>query len=366
MSSPHSVYSGTKSNLTDVTNQADYLVIAPEILADGAARLAAYRQSRGLNVLVADLEQIYDAFNFGIADPRAIKDFLAFAYYSWSRPPSYVALLGEGTYDYRDLLGYGGTVMPPLMAATPYGVFASDNSLADISGNDGIPEIAIGRIPAVGNDELNAVIDKIEIYESSSGDWKNRILMLADNPDSGGDFTASSDAVAALISPVYPVEKIYLEELSSSVARQRLLNRINVGTGWVNYIGHAAFNGLAAEGLLKPQDISLMTNADLPSFITAFTCSAGDFAVPGFDSIGEIVLLAPDKGVVGFIGPTGLSLNDQAQLLNERLFDLIFNSGEAVLGDAMRKALAEFVKSGGTRDLANIYTVLADPALMLR
>ena len=55
------------------------------------------------------------------------------------------------TWDMADNL------LPPLMAATPHGLFASDNRFADVEGDDGVPEMAIGRLPVVTSDELDAV-----------------------------------------------------------------------------------------------------------------------------------------------------------------------------------------------------------------
>ena len=92
-------------------------------------------------------------------------------------------LAGEGTYDYKNNQGYGDNLIPPLMIHTPLGLFSSDNLLGDIIGNDGVPEIAIGRFPVATAEELSAMIEKIRIYENSSGAWKQTALMLSDNTD---------------------------------------------------------------------------------------------------------------------------------------------------------------------------------------
>ena len=63
--------------------------------------------------------------------------------------------------------------MPARLVPTPYGLFGSDSYYADIFGNDGLTEMAIGRIPARTPDEMDAYIDKIAASESNAagGGW---------------------------------------------------------------------------------------------------------------------------------------------------------------------------------------------------
>ena len=65
----------------------------------------------------------------------------------------YVALIGKGT-SIRRIQGDETNRFPVLMAATPYGLYASDNRYAKSEG-DRVPEIAMGRIPALNNEDVN-------------------------------------------------------------------------------------------------------------------------------------------------------------------------------------------------------------------
>ena len=125
---PVSVEADVPSRLTWKGNKADYVVIAPDVLMDGAKALASYRQGKKFATMVVDLEDIYDEFNYGIADPHAIQTFLAFARATWKTKPSYAVLAGNGTYDYKDYQGYGDNLLPPLMIATDYGLFGPTRS----------------------------------------------------------------------------------------------------------------------------------------------------------------------------------------------------------------------------------------------
>lgn len=364
---PGDVWADQPSTLQDGRNTADYLIIAPYQLMNGAQALAEYRQSRGLEALVVDLEDIYDEFNNGIASPYAIKDFLSFARRSWAKAPRYIVLAGEGSFDYRNNLGHDDSMVPPIMMPTPFGMFAADNRYADVDGDDGIPEMAVGRLPVVNDNELLAVVDKIRSYETSSGAWAGRVLMVADNPDPAGDFTADSTDLAALLPDQYAAETIYLPEYSPAEARALLLAGINDGALIVNYIGHGGLDRLAAEGMLLAGDIPLLTNAGSLPVLVAMTCVAGQFSFPGFDSIGESLLLKDGGGMIAVWAPTGDSLNWAAKILDEAFFEAALVQGGKILGDVLLSALQKY----GATDTApvymmDIYTLLGDPALQLR
>jgi hypothetical protein len=128
-------------------NRADYLILAPAHLIEAAVRLADYRAESGLETMVVDIEHIYNEFGKGFPTPHAIRDFLVYSHEHWRRAPRYVALVGTGSFDYRDLLGVGDNLVPTLMARATQGIYASDNTLAGVVGGGAALDIAIGRIP---------------------------------------------------------------------------------------------------------------------------------------------------------------------------------------------------------------------------
>ena len=94
-----------------------------------------------------------------------------------------------------------------LLVKTPYGIFASDNRYADVAGDDGIPEMAVGRLPVLTDEELENLIADITNYESTSRGWKESIMLLADNPDEDGNFPGDSNVIAGLIPFDYSKDK---------------------------------------------------------------------------------------------------------------------------------------------------------------
>jgi hypothetical protein len=317
--------------------------------------------------MVVELEDIYDEFNYGISSPAAIKNFLSHAYNNWNKNgPDYVVLAGEGTYDYKNYMGYPDNLIPPMLVSTPHGVFASDNWFADVSGDDGVPEIAIGRLPVMTAAELQDYIDKLSAYEYSGGEWTSRIMMIADNPDHAGDFPSDSNYLAKLLQG-YTIETVYLPNFATAAeARQKILDGFNNGALLVNYIGHAGLDRLANEKMLWSGDVSALQNGDKLPLLTTMTCIVGRFGLPGYDTLTEALLLKPNGGAAAVWAPTGASINYLARYLAEGFFKAAFMSGEKTLGKAVQKALSEYAASGQMPFMLYIYTLLGDPALEIK
>jgi hypothetical protein len=364
---PFSAFANKASGLKKHENKADYVVIVPEGLEEAAKGLTNLRQQRGMDAIVVELEDIYDEFNYGSPGPEAIKDFLTYAYRNWNKNgPQYVVLAGEGTFDYKNIMGYGDNLVPPMLVGTSFGLFASDNRFADVKGNDGVPEMAIGRLPVMSAAELQAYIDKLSAYEYSGGEWTGKVLMLADNPDSAGEFPQDSNYLATLFTG-YTVEKIYLDDFPTvNEARQKVLEGFNNGAVLINYIGHAGLDRLAMEKLLWTGDIPSLQNGDKLPIMTAMTCVVGRFGIPGYDSLSEALVLKSNGGVIAMWAPTGLSLNYLARQLAEKFFKAAFQAREKTIGKALLKAMADYSAADGQPFMLYIYTLLGDPALEIK
>ncbi len=348
-------------------NGADYIVIAPAELSDAADVLCEYRKQQGLETMVVELSDIMDEFNYGIYSPEAIKDFLAYTYYKWRKAPEYIVLAGDGSYDYKNYMENDDNLMPPLMISTPDGLFASDSRFADIEGNDGVPEMAVGRLPVLTSDEFLKYIEKVKAYESSAGlSSPGPVMMLADKQDNGGDFTADSDAIASLLPSGFYAEKIYLGALSIDDARNKIIEGFQDGPALVNYLGHGALDRYAGEGMLTSEDVAILEGSGKYPVVAAMTCVAGRFSFPGFDCLGEVLVTAEDGGAVAVWSPTGFSMNSEAKILDEEFFKILFHNKEKILGRAILKAYRKYVEKGCEGNLPAVYNLLGDPALRVR
>lgn len=355
------------ADLLAETNAADHVIIAPRELAAAAQILADHRATAGLVSRVIVLEDIYDVFASGRVYPPAIRDFLRYTGKSWARAPRYVLLAGEGTTDYRNSTGAGDSLVPVMMVDVPsVSLFASDNWFADFD-EDLVPDMAIGRLPAVSSAELQNMISKIIAYETGEGgNWLQTVMLAADNKDGGGNFEASCDSIAGRLPADYGSLPVYLAAEGTSGARTKLQGGLNSGAGFVTYFGHGGMDTLAVEGMLTKADAYSLTNAQRASVVVALTCAAGQFPVPGYDCLSEALVLNPTGGAVAVWAPVGSSFNTSARMLAEEFFNAIFRNGAATPGDAVREALDQYVRHGTLLQMARIYNLLGDPALRLR
>jgi len=362
---PTAMNPGKIPYLKETGNSVDYLIITDTNLLIDAQVFADYQLNRGLTSMVVDVADIYDEFNYGISNPGAIRLFIDYAYSQWISSPSYVALLGKGTYDYKDLRGFGDNIVPTKMVGTPFGLCPSDTWYADIRNDDGVPEIAIGRIPVITGQEINDYVIKMSNYDSVISEWSSHVLLTADDPDEGGSFTADSDFIASLLPPEITYEKIYLTEYTPEIARQKAIDGINNGAVLFNYIGHGAMHTLANEGILRTQDVPALANGDLLPVMLGMTCLVGNFAVPGYDALSELLVLRNDGGMIAVWAPTGLALNSFNIILDEKFIQTVFETDEKVLGNAINYAMTEYRRVEDTEFILRIFNFQGDPALEL-
>jgi hypothetical protein len=364
---PAAPVSMTAADLQSSRDRVNYLVIAPPALQDAAQALAKYRQDKGLSSRVVSTSEIYDSYNWGVASPNAVRDFLRQAVRGWD--VRYVTLVGLGSFDYRDLGGKGELPMaaPTLMTSTPNGLFGCDNCLVDFNG-DGAPNVAIGRIPAASAADVQTYLAKVKAYEQGTITLRQAgALLLADKLDSAaGNFAQDSESLATLLPFGMNVGRIYLDQYDLNSARSRLFTVMNQGVGWVNYIGHGGMDRLSGSGLLTVDDMGTLRSTGPLPVISAPTCVINRFETPGYASLGERLVLDADGGAIAVWSATGLSLNSPAVLIDRSLFATVFQQRTPTLGEAVQQALQDNRQHQDVPAyMLRIYNLLGDAALEL-
>ena len=190
--SPRVFFPEPSARLRSAANQADYLLIAPQAFMAAAQPLLDRRASQGLSTFAASLEEITSSFGSGQPSGEAIRDFLAFAYHHWTRPsPRYVLLLGDSNYDPRHFSSFSQpSPLPYLLQRNSYIWTASDPALAALNGDDILPDLAIGRLPATTVEQAQTMVAKILDWEDQGFTLDGKVALVADNPDLAGDFEA--------------------------------------------------------------------------------------------------------------------------------------------------------------------------------
>lgn len=380
-------------------HQADYLVIAHPRLAAAVAPLVALRRSQGLSVAEIDVRDVYDEWSAGVTDPRAIRDFVDYAFHHWQAPaPRFLLLVGDASWDGKnehpvgaspdwafklsdraEFIQNGSTpyaskevaasrnLIPTWGYGSAEGHAAGDNAFVAIDGDDELPDLAVGRFPVIAPSEVEAIVAKIVAYETAPvpGDWHSRILWVT-NEES---YTQkSSDTLAAELAPrgftarkVYPVPVVP----PTSDDQVALRGALDEGALIVHFFGHggryiwrtAAPDLASQRDLFDLSDVEALSPTGMLPLVLSMTCYSAPFDHPTADSIGEKLLREPGKGAVAVFAASWR--NGPREEWSRMLFEELLES--PTVGEAI-----EHVKRRSTYpDLIQQYNLLGDPALRL-
>ena len=302
-------------NLHGLATPNMVIIYNPSVSKTAAEQLARHRRSfSGLTVETINIFDIYNEFSTGRQDISGIRN-MARMFYNRADGDKfkYMLLLGDASYDYRNVEGAGGNIVPTY--ETPYSLsdissYASDDFFGLLDSNEGGDittgglDIAIGRLPVTTPDSATMMVNKIIRYDTNRdmlGDWINRACFLADDPDGNwnGHFEQANPIADSLLAniPRLNLDKVYLDayqqvsgaggdrypDVSTTIDNSIMYK----GTLIFNYAGHGGPEGFAQERIVRPADLEQWNNDNaMPLCITA-SCSVGHFDDPNELSIGE-------------------------------------------------------------------------------
>jgi hypothetical protein len=203
------------------------------------------------------IEDVFDELGHGEARPQAVKEFLSYAYHFWQQPsPRHVLLLADATYDPEDYLGTGTpNHVPAYPLKSTYLWTASDPSYAAVNGDDLLPDLAIGRLPATNLEQARVMLDKVLAYEDAGWNLGGLAALVADNSDCAGTFEADPERLAAGVLGDRDPEKIYLSQLGAAT-RPTIVEAFDRGASLLSYIGHGAILLWASENVFNNWDVA--------------------------------------------------------------------------------------------------------------
>jgi len=255
--------------------------------------------------------------------------------------------------------------LPALWTKTSYLWTASDPALAAVNGDDLLPDLAIGRLPAASVEEAASLVRKQLDWEDSGQDLAGAAALVADNPDAGGDFEADIADIQASFLPGRPVERILVREDGAST-RDRIRAAFDGGLSLASYVGHGGAAVWASENVLNSWDVaSLVAQSQQPLLVT-MNCLNGYFVSPTFDALGTAFVKADGRGAIAAFSPSGLSVDGPAHLLHGALQAELARGSHQRLGDAVLAAQKAYAESGAMPELVTVYHLFGDPALSLR
>ncbi|MEE9465050.1 MAG: C25 family cysteine peptidase, partial [Candidatus Neomarinimicrobiota bacterium] len=378
------------TDLRRPTHKADYIVITARELRPAATQLAAIhagevRPEYQLDTLVVTMDEIYQEFSGGVADPYAIRAFLRYAYENWQAPaPRLVALFGDGDYDYRNISGRSTTLVPTIQVDSTMETYnrAVDDHfvyLDSLAPGDKLPDMAIGRLAVPSAEAAAVTVEQVRNYmvTPEPGAWRQRLVIAADDPvrprDRETGFITDSDSLARLVPDFLQVKKIYLTEYSKVLdpstnsitkpeATADLIRQINQGITLINYIGHGGPTQLSQEALLKmDRDRVLLEPGNRLPVWYAATCAWGRFDDLDIPSMSEALTASTDIGGIAVISATRSVYSSLNTRFVTRLFQQTFPNGKP---STLR--LGEIFQSSRNGESGeDKFHLFGDPAIML-
>ncbi|MFZ9847761.1 MAG: type IX secretion system sortase PorU, partial [Flavobacteriales bacterium] len=378
-------------NLHGLISKKLLIITHPALLAE-AQRLANFHEQQdSLSANVVLINEVYNEFSGGIKDICGIRNFIKMLYqktYVGSDTLQYVLFLGDGTFDYKNIMPGNRNLIPTFQSANSTketASYTSDDFFALLDDHEGawtissseLPDVAIGRIPVSSAKDAKVVVDKIFSYsnyfdgqntnmvsekENLFTNWKNEIMFIADDEDFNIHMK-QADQLAVKIDNNFPnfnVDKVYLDsykqEGNSSQplypeAKKSIFDKINKGVFLVNYTGHGGEDGLSAERVIETQDLRALKNGiKMPLFFTA-TCDFSRFDMIDATSAGEALLLNENGGAIALFSTTRIVYSSPNFNLNNNFYNIIFAKKEGDnthIGDVFKET--KVINNGGLND----------------
>jgi hypothetical protein len=357
---PSSIAANQISNLRATSHTATLVIVTRRDFFSAFDRLAKLRASQGIKPELVSIEDIYDEFSFGNKSPQAVKDFLQYARANWKKGPRFVLLGADSSYDAKNYLGFGDwDIAPAKLIDTELMETASDDWFADFN-NDGVAELAVGRLPVRTADEAAGVVAKIISYETVRP--SEEMLLVADINDTF-NFEGANAELRGLIPTHLQVNEINRGQLDAAKARSQLIEAINRGPKLVNYFGHGSVDLWRSE-LLSSNDMRMLENQRQPSLFVMMSCLNGYSHDPGLESLAKALMKVEHGGAVAVWSSSGMTEPEAQVEMNRAMYRLMFaESGRAMaLGEILGRAKAQI----NAPDVRRTWILLGDPTMKIK
>ena len=332
-----------EKNKFQVDEEYDLVIISPDVFSSDFQLLIDHKNSLNVRTILKTTEDIYDGFN-GRDQPEQIKYFIKYAIETWNI--GYVMLVGGAEllparitnvyyqYDYKTYWNF----LSDLYYADIYDqnnnfcswdsnnndLFAEYDWDGETDELDFKPDVYLGRLPCVNQDEVLICIDKIINYEnqvSYEQEWfKNLVLIGGDSLPGDSEHVDEGEYVNQQVMEIMdgfnPV-KIWASnhELFSS---SNIDDAINDGAGFVFFNGHGNLdmwathphennNWIPNDGYDNSNLLGLNNGYSLPIVISD-ACYHCTYNVKP-DCFGWTFVTNPNGGCIAFLGGIDIDIS---------------------------------------------------------
>ena len=363
------------TNLRDVNNKYDDIIITNEVLKNSAEEYAQFINSNyNLSAKTFYTKDIFNEFGYGYLSAESIQEFLKYAYQNWQSPkPSYVFLIGTANYDYKNIFKKDKLNLVP-----SYGEPVSDvwyTTWGDSS--NPVQQMWIGRIPASNDEGVRFYLNKHKEYLSQRYTSFNKSAMFfsGGDPNTPGQiesFKGVNDFVKNNITDVAPY---YLDGVHFYKTRNPqsdfgpydskfVQSTIKNGALFISYLGHSG---------TRVWDNSITQTTDLENeynrfpLITDFGCSTAKFAEPDVEAFANLFVL--QSQAIAYIGNSSLGYTSTSLVAPKYFYRSVFADSVYNIAHAhalTKQKMFEQLGTGGAYGIFELTsTLIGDPVVNL-
>jgi hypothetical protein len=237
--------------------------------------------------------------------------------------------------------------------------------LGAVNGEDEVPDLAVGRIPATTVEQAEALVGKLLAWEGSGQGLEGKALLVADNPDVAGDFEWDVEDIRASFLGDRETEVLKVGELGADT-REAVRAGLDGGLGLLSYVGHGGSAVWASESVWNSWDAASLRAQSRQPLLLTLNCLNGYFVGTNFESLAESLVKAEGRGAIAAFSPSGLSVDGPAHQYHRALVGELVSGRHGRLGDAVLAAQQAYAQTGLMPELLSVYQLLGDPAMAIR
>jgi len=329
------------------TDNYDMVIIAPELFSENLQPLIEHKNTIGVHTFLKTTENIYNEFE-GRDEPEQIKYFIKYALDNWNI--TYVMLVGGANllpsryvhiyydYDYQDEWVF----LSDLYYADifdEYGNFSSwDTNENDIFGEynwglqhlyddvDLYPDVHLGRLACINENELTICINKIIAYEINKAyaqPWFTNLIVIGGDSLPGdeehideGEYV--NEGVIDNMDGFIP-KKIWASN-GKLYDASNIQDAINTGAGFVFFNGHGNLDIWATHphesytwippGFYTNSHLIGLSNGNKLPVVVSDACYHCSYNLAS-DCFGWTFVKNPNGGCIAFLGSTDIDVSHE-------------------------------------------------------
>ncbi|MFY0625829.1 MAG: hypothetical protein JXR07_06030 [Reichenbachiella sp.] len=321
-------------------------------------------QGGGHQVLITNIDQLFDQFNYGEQSPLAIRRFCQYMYDNGS--PDFLFLIGKASNNSANYYRQNPETSTTRHFVPTYGHPGSDAAFtAGFDGGRGYETIATGRINADSPDHVQAYINKVIEEESLPVDnlrRKNLVHLSGGNSENELNafrFFIDGFAEAAADKWLGGESAQISKNNNSAVELINISDEINEGTMMVTFFGHSSGSVTDIEiGLVSDPSFGYANRGKYPVFMVN-GCLAGDFFSEN-ESFGVDWILTPNLGATAFMAHSHVGFSNNLRRFTNKFYELAFNNPDYIVktvGEIKRETAKQFINIYGSNSPSNIAQV---------